>query len=329
MEKVNLTQLLSSTSLGPNFRVVIVILVLMMAFLECTCPVVLAKTETITLKAELNNPTTITRTVELKKNDHLVGSFNISTRPWQDGLQRQWHSLSVSLTFLDPQGLLISSYTASKGDSFDYSAFSLGVYKIELGCSYDWFPPPGFDIAQVTLNYNVVAGNANQNSNKEFSETFSLPPLNQLHRDVDLQRNDHLAGSFSVNNLQHFQMDDVDQTYSVEAEILSPQGNVLASYPITKGDSFDYTANFSGVYKIIFDAHVNYTPDWLLPYGVENPKITLNYTIVSALEPTPTSQLVTPPNQLAGNQSIILLSLSIFVIAISIGIAAIILWKRK
>jgi hypothetical protein len=125
------------------------------------------------------------------------------------------------------------------------------------------------------------------------SETISLTPdlWQSITRNVELQMNDRLVGSFTVSNLQIWQNGFGDnQTHSVSVTVLDPKGQVVLSYASTAGDSFDYTAFYSGVYTIQFTCGFEYSP----PSGIENPEITLNYNVVSAVQQTPTAQIQTP-----------------------------------
>ena len=150
------------------------------------------------------------------------------------------------------------------------------------------------------------------------SETFPLPPLSSITRNVELQKNDRLVGSFTITNLQTWQNGWGDtQSYLVSVTILDPKGQVVLSYTRTKGDSFDYTAFYSGVYTIQFSVGIEYLP----PSGIENPRATLNYNIITS------SQSTQPPSQssssLSGNLPIwIILTIIVGIVIFAITIIA-------
>jgi hypothetical protein len=266
-----------------------ILLSLFLFLLVINIPFVIATSETISLTPDLWQ--SITRNVELQMNDRLVGSFTVSNlQIWQNGLGQN-QTLSVSVKVLDPNGQIVLSYSNTKGDSFDYTAFYSGVYTIEIGCGYEYFPPSGIPNPQITLNYSVVSSTASLKPIGAISETFSLSPMTTIVRNVELQSNDRLVGSFTVSNLQIWQNGFGDnQTHSVSVTVLDPKGQVVLSYASTAGDSFDYTAFYSGVYTIQFTCGFEYSP----PSGIENPEITLNYNVVSAVQQTPTAQIQTP-----------------------------------
>jgi hypothetical protein len=111
------------------------------------------------------------------------------------------------------------------------------------------------------------------------SETFPLSPMQTLTRNVELQKNDRLVGSFTITNLQTWTNGFGDvQSYSVSVTIFDPTGQVVLSYTNTKGDSFDYTAFYAGVYTIQFSVGFEYLP----PSGIEKPQATLNYNVVQS-----------------------------------------------
>ena len=110
----------------------------------------------------------------------------------------------------------------------------------------------------------------------EASETFPLSILTTITRNVELQKNDQLTGSFTITNLQTWKNGwGETQSYSVTVTILDPKGQVVLQYAKTKGDSFDYTAFYSGVYTIQFLVGFEYLP----PSGIKNPQATLNYDV--------------------------------------------------
>jgi len=111
-----------------------------------------------------------------------------------------------------------------------------------------------------------------------YSETFPLSPMTSIVRNVELQKDDRLVGSFTINNLQtwkDFWGDTV--SYTISVEVKDPKGQVVLSYTKTKGDSFDYTAFYSGVYTFRFGCGISKLP----PSGIENPEATLNYNVIS------------------------------------------------
>ena len=111
----------------------------------------------------------------------------------------------------------------------------------------------------------------------ESSETFSLSPLTSIVRNVELQKDDRLVGSFTINNLQTWENMWGTQSYEVSVTVTDPKGQVVLSYTKTKGDSFDYTAFYSGVYTIRFYCGISYNP----PSGIENPQATLSYNVIT------------------------------------------------
>jgi len=111
----------------------------------------------------------------------------------------------------------------------------------------------------------------------EYSETFTLSPLTPIVRNVELQKDDRFVGSFTINNLQTWENMWGTQSYEISVTVKDPKGQVVLSYTKTKGDSFDYTAFYSGVYTIQFYCGISYIP----PSGIENPQATLNYNIIT------------------------------------------------
>ncbi len=111
----------------------------------------------------------------------------------------------------------------------------------------------------------------------ESSETFPLSPLTSIVRNVELQKDDRLVGSFTINNLQTWENIWGTQSYEVSVTVKDPKGQVVLSYTKTKGDSFDYTAFYSGVYAIHFYCGFSYNP----PSGIENPQATLSYNVIT------------------------------------------------
>jgi len=121
----------------------------------------------------------------------------------------------------------------------------------------------------VTLNQVVYAA----------SETFPLSPMASIVRNVELQKDDRLVGSFTINKLQTWKNAWGDtQSYVVSVTVKDPKGQVVLSYTKTNGDSFDYTAFYSGVYTIRFYCGISYNP----PSGIENPEAVLNYDVISS-----------------------------------------------
>jgi len=112
----------------------------------------------------------------------------------------------------------------------------------------------------------------------ETSETFPLSTFTMIIRNVELQKNDRLAGSFTITNLQTWKNGwGETQSYSVTVTILDPKSQVVLQYTKTKGDSFDYTAFYSGVYTIRFSVGFEYLP----PSGIGNPQATLTYNVIT------------------------------------------------
>ena len=99
----------------------------------------------------------IERTVELKKNDRLVGSFTISNLQTWENFWGDTLSYSVYVTIYDPEGEMILSYSKTKGGSFDHTAIYSGVYTIRFLVPLpNYMPPSGIEIPQATLNYNII-----------------------------------------------------------------------------------------------------------------------------------------------------------------------------
>jgi len=121
----------------------------------------------------------------------------------------------------------------------------------------------------VTLNQVVYAA----------SETFPLSPGTSIVRNVKLQKNDRLVGSFTIANLQTWKnLWGQTQSYEVSVTVKDPNGQVVLSYTKTSGDSFTYTAFYSGVYTIRFYVdRITLSP----PSEIKNPEVTLNYNVVT------------------------------------------------
>lgn len=147
--------------------------------------------------------------------------------------------------------------------------------------------------------------------------TLSVPPTNPTTRVVELQKGDRLVGYYTLTNLQTWTTGYGATTYFLAVLILDPMGQPvhICSPRDTKGDSFDYTAWTSGVYKIQFEVCFDNTP----PSGIENPQATLNYNVVSASQSIPSpSETSTSGNPL---NPLIQFSIIMQAAAISIGIA--------
>ena len=120
----------------------------------------------------------------------------------------------------------------------------------------------------VTINQVVYAA----------SETIPLSPGTSIVRNVELQKDERLVGSFTIKNLQTWKNGLGDTvSYVVSVTVSDPKGQMVLSYTKTNGDSFDYTAFYSGVYTFRFICGIEYFP----PSGIENPQATLNYNIVT------------------------------------------------
>jgi hypothetical protein len=148
--------------------------------------------------------------------------------------------------------------------------------------------------------------------------------MQTIVRNVELQANEQLEGSFSVSNLQSWQ--DVlgdTRSYSVPVTILDPEGQVIESYTQTTGNSFDYTAFYSGVYTMQFTCGSEY----LAPSGIPNPEVTLNYNVVSANQQTQTDQ----PNLSTANNAVNPRTLGVIIIAafVLMGIVVIAVLTKK
>jgi hypothetical protein len=154
----------------------------------------------------------------------------------------------------------------------------------------------------VIINLQIVYAN---------SESFQLPPFNPITRNVEVHENERLVGSFSVSNLQTWQNGWGDtQSYSVSVTIFDPKGQTVLSYTNTKGDSFDYTAFYSGVYTIRFSSGFEYIP----PSGIQNPQININYNVISNSQTEPTQS----PTGDTPNQSILLPIVILFSVIVSV-----------
>jgi len=118
------------------------------------------------------------------------------------------------------------------------------------------------------------------------SETFPLSPATPIIRNVELEKNDRLVGSFTIKNLQTWKNawgDTVSLIVSVT--ITDPKGQAIFSFTKTNGDSFDYTAFYSGVYKFRFSLGIGYYP----PEGIEYPQATLNYNVINPSQSEPST----------------------------------------
>ena len=114
------------------------------------------------------------------------------------------------------------------------------------------------------------------------SETIPLSPGTSIVRNVELQKDERLVGSFTINNLQTWKNGWGDTvSYIVSVTVTDPKGQMVLSYTKNNGDSFNYTAFYSGVYTFRFICGIEYFP----PYGIENPQVTLNYNIVTPSQP--------------------------------------------
>lgn len=168
----------------------------------------------------------------------------------------------------------------------------------------------------VMVNFQLAA----QVVDATTSETFPLALYTPIIRNVELQKNDHLVGDFTITNIPTWTniMGQV-QGYSCSVTIFDPNGQVVLRYTNTKGASFDYTAFYSGIYKIQFDVGSEYYP----PSGVGNPMATLNYSVLasSSFEPS-----------FFGNLPLwLVLAITVCIGAIAIGITAgvYLTFKRK
>jgi len=110
------------------------------------------------------------------------------------------------------------------------------------------------------------------------SETFPLSPVTPILRNVELQKNERLVGSFTITNLQTWENGGGDtQSYLVSVTILDPKGQVIWYNIYNESDFFVFTAVYSGVYTIRFLVYAHERP----PSGIENPQATLNYNVVT------------------------------------------------
>jgi hypothetical protein len=109
------------------------------------------------------------------------------------------------------------------------------------------------------------------------SEAFPLSPGTPTIRNVELQKNERLVGSFTITNLQTWENGAGDtQSYLVSVNILNPKGQVIWYNIYRESDFFVFTASYSGIYTISFLVYAYASP----PSGLENPQATLNYNVV-------------------------------------------------
>jgi hypothetical protein len=100
--------------------------------------------------------TPIVRNVELQKNDRLVGEFTITNIPkWTNVWGQQEYSCLVMI--IDPIGQILLMYTRTKSDSFNFTASSSGVYRIQFQVESDFLPPSGLGNPLASINYDVVS----------------------------------------------------------------------------------------------------------------------------------------------------------------------------
>ena len=124
------------------------------------------------------------------------------------------------------------------------------------------------------------------------SETFPLSPGTPTIRNVELQKNERLVGSFTITNLQTWENGAGDtQSYLVSVNILDPKGQVIWYNIYNESDFFVFTALYSGVYTIRFSVYAHEHP----PSGIENPQATLNYNVVTPSQ-SDNSTSGNPPN---------------------------------
>lgn len=121
------------------------------------------------------------------------------------------------------------------------------------------------------------------------SETVPLTPGPTIVRNVELEKGDRLEGSFFVKDLFSWKQGWTGDiiSYSVSVKLTDPKGQTVLSYTDVdaNGDSFDYTAFYSGVYTFKFGCMSEY----LVPEGIENPEVVLNYDVISPSQPTSTT----------------------------------------
>jgi hypothetical protein len=127
------------------------------------------------------------------------------------------------------------------------------------------------------------------------SESFGVAPstflTNPIVRNIEMQKGEHLQGSFTVGNLQSWEnILGQELAYSVSVILTDPKGQTILNYANTKGASFNYTAFYSGIYTMKFSC----SSDYVVPSSVPNPEITINYDVVPASIPTPLH--LTPQN---------------------------------
>lgn len=145
------------------------------------------------------------------------------------------------------------------------------------------------------------------------SETFQLALYTPIIRNVELQKNDRLVGEFTITNIPKWTNVWGQQEYSCSVIIIDPIGQIFLMYTRTKGDSFNFTASYSGVYRIEF--HVG--SDFLPPSGLGNPVATINYDIVS------------PSSPLLGIDPFLFIAIIVVATLILIGAALAIVFSRK
>ena len=109
------------------------------------------------------------------------------------------------------------------------------------------------------------------------SDNFSLVPGSTVLMRVQLERNDRVEGSFSVSNFHYYPNvwnNGVPVTYSVSIKISDPEYQDLYHFYPAKVGSFNFTAEYSGVYTI--PCHCSLI--WLVENPI-TPILTINYMV--------------------------------------------------
>ena len=101
---------------------------------------------TVSETFQLFDYNSISKIVNLNKDDQLVGDFSISNCP-----------VDFSVVIKDPQDQVVLTYSNEHQESFSFTAFYTGQYSIRFntGNSNNGLPN-GFPYVQATLNYQVV-----------------------------------------------------------------------------------------------------------------------------------------------------------------------------
>lgn len=97
------------------------------------------------------------------------------------------------------------------------------------------------------------------------TETFTVPPSQEVVRTVWLNEGDKLSGSINVSG---------GSGNDINFYVTNPNGNTISSYDRATQTSFSFTASTAGSYTMHFDNSFS----WL-----SSKSVTLNYTISEAI----------------------------------------------